>query len=113
MNNNPWIAEPGSVMEDGAVGLLVVQNGLDWSPGRVQWLGRSYKGVFPRNRDRPSQMKHPELKNRPFLFRVSFCLPASLQAGHCSCYACLALSDWERPPESAIVDTSIRSIGAW
>lgn len=52
--------------------LLVVQHGLDWSPGRVQWLGRSYKGVSPRNRDRPSQMKHAELKNRPFLFRVSF-----------------------------------------
>lgn len=45
--------------------------------GRLgHWVGSVvgqvlHKGMF-RERDLPSQMKHAELKNRPFLFRVSF-----------------------------------------
>lgn len=46
-------------------------NGVDWSLGSVSGRAGLHKGVF-QNRDRPSQMKHAELKNCRLLFRVSF-----------------------------------------
>lgn len=66
------IAGPGSVMgSDGAIASRMGQT-CRLVTGLCPVVGQGCtKGMF-QERDRPSQMKHAELKNRPCLFRVSF-----------------------------------------
>lgn len=80
---------------------LVVQTALDWSPGRISgWAEGCTKACPPEEeRDRPSQMKHAELKDRRFLFRVSICLPVSPQTGTVAATSRPAsLAAWLRTP---------------
>lgn len=112
MNNFFRIAGPGIVMGRMCVGRPA---GL-YKQGRLgHWVGSVvgqvlHKGMF-RERDRPSQMKHAELKNhRPFC-PVSLSDPsASMRretvaaTPHSACP-----SAWAMPPDSAIAATSLRA----
>lgn len=80
MNNSFRIAGLGIVMGRMCVGRLA---GL-YKQGRLgHWVGSVvgqvlHKGMF-RERDRPSQMKHAELKNRPFCSMSLFDPSASMR----------------------------------
>lgn len=89
--NNSRTAEPGIVVGRAVQPTLGCANGVDWSLGSVSGRAGLHKGVF-QERDRPSQMKHTELKNRLFLFRVSFSPFRFDQAGYHSRDASLCLS---------------------
>lgn len=74
--NNSRTAEPGNVMgKDGVVDFWAYKQ-VGWSLGRVSVWAGLHKGVFQES-VRPSQMKHAELKIRPFLSRVSFDPPVA------------------------------------